>query len=115
MEKRDEPRTDAMNDQRFLSILNSVSQERGFHVPVLKRGESPSSGFLEDWAEFLETCVRKGLVLSDPRWQRVAIESNSPHSQFTLEAGGSEPSEDSDFRVGLQLLLGMLDPDNSSS
>jgi hypothetical protein len=100
-----------MNDQRFLSILNAVSRERGFHMPTLKTGESPSSGFLDDWAEFLETCVRKGIGLSDPRWQRVAIESNSPHSQFALEGGG-DPSEDADFRVGLQLLLGMLDPDN---
>ncbi len=100
-----------MNDQRFLTILNTVSRERGFYMPVLKSGESPSSGFLEDWAEFLETCVRSGVGLSDPRWQRVTIESNTPHSQFALEAGG-EPTEDSDFRVGLQLLLGMLDPEN---
>ena len=103
-----------MNDQKFLSILNEVSRERGFHVPALKRGESPSSRFLEDWAGFLETCVRKGVVLSDARWQRVSVETNSPHSRFALEAGG-DPTDDSDFRVGLQLLLGMLDPDNGKA
>jgi hypothetical protein len=103
-----------MNDQKFLSILNAVSRDRGFHLRVLERGEAPSSRFLEDWAGFLETCVRKGVALSDPRWQRVSVESNTPHSQFALEAGG-DPGDDSDFRVGLQLLLGMLDPDNGKA
>ena len=103
-----------MNDQQFLSILNAVAREQRFHLPVLKPGESPSSGFLEDWAGYLETCVRKGVVLSDVRWQRVSIESNTPHSRFALEAGG-DPAEDADFRVGLQLLLGMLDPDNGKA
>ncbi len=104
-----------MNDQKFLSVLNAVSREHGFHLPVLKSGESPSSRFLEEWAGFLETCVRKGVVLSDPRWQHVTVESNSPHSRFALEAGGGDPADDSDFRVGLQLLLGMLNRENGNT
>jgi hypothetical protein len=96
-----------MNDQRFISILNAVSREHGLNMPLLGDDDSPTGEFLADWAHFLETCVRKGIVLSDPRWQRVTIEANAPHSRFTLEAGG-DPSMDADFRVGLQLLMGLL-------
>ena len=96
-----------MNDHQFISILNAVSRERSLHLPVLEPSESPSSDFLAEWAQFLETCVKKGVGLSDPRWQRVSVESNSPNSQFSLESG-VDPGMDADFRVGLQLLLGLL-------
>jgi hypothetical protein len=97
-----------VNDTQFITILNAVSRDRGLHLPVLTAGQSPSGEFLAEWAQFLETCVRKGVGVSDPRWQRVAVESNAPCSRFTLEAAG-ETGSDEDFRVGLQLLLGMLD------
>ena len=97
-----------MNDQQFISALNAVSRERGLNMPHLAGSEPPTGEFLAEWAEFLETCVKKGIGLSDPRWQRVTIESNTPHSRFMLGAGGA-PSMDADFRVGLQLLMGLLD------
>jgi hypothetical protein len=103
-----------VNDQQFISILNAVSQEKGLHLPALSGNEPPSGEFLSEWAVFLETCVKKGIGLSDPRWQRVSIESNVPHSLFSLEAGG-DPSSDEDFRVGLQLLVGLLDRENPAS
>jgi len=101
--------TDAVNDQQFISVLNAVSQEKGLHLPALTGNEPPSGEFLSEWALFLETCVKKGIGLSDPRWQRVSVESNSPYSLFSLEAGEGDLSSDEDFRVGLQLLLGLLD------
>ena len=97
-----------MNDQQFISVLNRVSQEMRLQMPILEAPESATSEFLGEWAAFLEGCVKRGLGLSDDRWQRVAIESNTPHSRFTLDAA-EDLSRDSDFRVGLQLLLGMLD------
>lgn len=78
-------------------------------MPALDPEEGPTSNFLADWALFLESCVKKGVVLSDPRWQRVTINSNTPHTSFTLEA--DDEGADADFRVGLQLLMGLLGRD----
>lgn len=97
-----------MNDQQFISILNGVSRDHALNMPVLRKADSPTGDFLAEWARFLETCVKKGVGLSDARWKRVTIESNSPHSRFMLEAG-SDSTSDEDFRVGLQLLMGLLD------
>jgi len=99
-----------VNDERFISILNDVSGECGLCMPALSPGDSPSSEFLSDWARFLESCVKKGVELSDPRWQRVTIDTNTPHSHFTLDEAATDPSSDEDFRVGLQLLVGLLEP-----
>ena len=56
----------------------------------------------------LETCVKKGIHLSDDRWQRVSVLSKTPHTVFVLEDAGGDPG-DPDFRVGLQLLMGLLE------
>ena len=64
-----------MNDQQFVSILNTVWREHGLQMPTLRGDESPSSEFLGEWARFLEACVKKGVGLSDLRWQRVTIET----------------------------------------
>jgi soluble cytochrome b562 len=51
--------------------------------------------------------------MSDSRWRRLAFEQQKPVTVFKLQAANREPS-DSDFRVGLQLLIGMLDEDVDS-
>ena len=96
-----------MNDHQFVSVLNAVSRDNRLRMPILDSPEAATSEFLSEWAGFLEDCVRKGAALSDTRWERVSIESNAPYSRFTLEKG-DDPTRDSDFRVGLQLLLGLL-------
>ena len=102
-----------MDDQRFVELLNGVAGEHRLRLPALGRGESPSSAFVSDWARFLELCVKKGVSLSDVRWQRLSIAAEAPHTRFRLEASGvAEP--DADFRVGLQLLMGMLEDDEET-
>jgi hypothetical protein len=95
-----------VNDPDFIRHLNDLSRRNELVLPIVAEGESPPAAFLEDWARFLEACVKRGIKLSDPRWQRLAVASNSPSTRFTLE-GDSERS-DADFRIGLQLLVGML-------
>jgi hypothetical protein len=99
-----------MEDTAFLSKLNSIARLESLKLPFLQNGESPSGEFLADWARFLELCVKEGVPLSDPRWKRVTVSSNAPHTRFDLESGESTP-DDPDFRVGLQLLMGMLGDD----
>ncbi len=103
-----------IDDQRFISKLNRISRGLGAPLPVLKRQEDPTGDFLSSWARFLETCVKEGIPLSDPRWQRVGLSDDPAYSRFTLEADeGSE--KDADFRVGLKLLMGILeDPEDDS-
>lgn len=97
-----------IDDDHFLSKINDISRRNRLVLPALKSGEFPASAFLSNWARFLEECVRNGLALSDERWQRLTVSSRSPHAVFSLE-GSSDGGSDPDFRVGLQLLLGLLE------
>ena len=97
-----------LNDDAFLTRINEISRGNRLRLPVLKPGELPSAAFLAEWAKFLEDCVKKGVALSDERWQRVTVKSKSPHTVFALE-GSSAARADPDFRVGLTLLMGLLD------
>jgi hypothetical protein len=99
-----------MEDTVFVSKLNSIARDESLKLPFLSTGESPSTEFLDDWARFLELCVKEGVQLSDARWKRVTVTSNAPHTRFALDLGEDDP-EDPDFRVGLQLLMGMLGPE----
>ena len=102
-----------IDDQRFISKLNQIARGHVTPLPVLKRQEEPTSEFMSSWARFLEACVKEGIPLSDSRWQRVGLSDDPTYTHFTLEA--DEASEkDADFRVGLQLLMGILDPDDES-
>ncbi|UCG53665.1 MAG: hypothetical protein JSW58_08960 [Candidatus Latescibacterota bacterium] len=102
-----------MEDALFLAKLNEIARENRLKLPILTKGELPPSDFLDDWAKFLESCVRKGITLSDDRWLRVAVASKSPHAVFSLDEEGHE-SVDPDFRVGLQLLMGLLEDQNDN-
>ena len=99
-----------MDDQRFLSRINSISRDHGLMIPAIQEGEPPSGALLERWAQFLEACVKQSISLADPRWQRLNAEARRDHTRFYLE-DGAEPPSDPDFRVGLQLLMGMLEKD----
>ncbi len=96
-----------MNDARFISILNSLAKERRIKLPVLRGDERPASSAVAIWADFLENCVKRGVSLSDTRWQRVSIKEVAGCTAFVLE-GGCDPPPDPDFRVGLQLLMGLM-------
>lgn len=99
-----------MSDEMFIAKLNQIVKDNRLVLPVLGARE-PSVGDIATWARFFELCVKKGMSLGDSRWQRLNITSQDPHTFFSLE-GGPAPPPDTDFRVGLQLLLGGLHPDN---
>ena len=103
-----------MDDTHFIKRINEISRQNRLKLPSVGKGDLPPTDFLDDWALFLETCVKEGIHLSDDRWQRVAVLSRTPHTVFVLEDAGGEPG-DPDFRVGLQLLMGLLeDQDNGN-
>lgn len=98
-----------MDDERFIATLNNITSQSRLRLPVID--ESPPSGeAVSAWAAFLQQCVKRGLKLSDPRWGRVTIEQHKPVTVFELRGSSSE-APDTDFRVGLQLLMGMLEED----
>ena len=98
-----------MDDERFITTVNRITSENRLRLPVID--ESPPSGdTISAWAEFLQLCVKRGIKLSDTRWARVTIDSHKPTTVFELQ-GSSGDRSDPDFRVGLQLLMGMLEKD----
>ena len=96
-----------MNDAKFLTILNSVTQQHQLKLAVLSKNKPPSSEAVLAWATCLEQCIKQGIELSDPRWQRVTISSSKEFTTFALEEGVDEV-DDGEFRIGLQLLMGMM-------
>lgn len=98
-----------MDDRLFLGRLNSILEESKVVLPTLE-AQDPSTDTIAAWASFLESAVRGGIHLSDPRWSRLAVFSAEPHTVFELQGEGHAPSRD-DFAVGLQLLMGMLEDD----
>jgi hypothetical protein len=96
-----------MDDELFLERINEIAREHRLRVPAAKDGEAPTTAFLSEWARFLEDCVKKGIALSDERWPRLTVESRSPHTVFALDQQPT-PEVEPDFRVGLQLLMGLL-------
>jgi len=96
-----------MDDELFLERINEIARDQRLHLPTPREGEAPSTAFLSEWARFLEGCVKKGIPLSDERWQRLTAESRTPHAVFALDPHTSA-AVDPDFRVGLQLLMGLL-------
>jgi hypothetical protein len=101
-----------MDDRQFLTSINKITAEHRLRLPLID--ESPPSGdVISAWAGFLEVCVKQGIKLSDPRWGRLSIGKQTPVTVFELRGSSSEPP-DADFRVGLQLLMGMLEKDARS-
>ena len=104
----------AIDDEVFIGKVNEIARENHLRLPSLRSGETPTGAFLAEWAKFLEDCVKKGIALSDERWQRLTLESRIPHVVFGLELGASTAG-DPDFRVGLQLLMGLLEKRDSEN
>jgi len=101
-----------MDDRQFLSNINKIAAEHRLRLPLID--ESPPSGdVISAWAGFLELCVKRGIKLSDERWARLMIEKQKPVTVFELQGSGGQ-APDADFRVGLQLLMGMLGDDARS-
>jgi hypothetical protein len=96
-----------MDDELFLQRVNEIGRDHGLRLPAPRDGEAPSTAFLSEWARFLEDCVKKGIALSDERWSRLTVESRTPHTVFALDPQPTAAA-DPDFRVGLQLLMGLL-------
>lgn len=96
-----------VNNKAFITTLNDITRANRMVLPVLGRGEPPSGEFLSDWVKFLELCVKAGISLSDDRWGQLSIAQEQQYTEFTLDEG-EDASPDPDFRVGLQLLMGMM-------
>jgi len=98
-----------MEDEQFLTTINKVTADNHLRLPVIDSAR-PSGDAVAAWAGFLELCVKKGIRMSDSRWPLVTLARNNPVTVFELHGTTGEP-RDPDFRVGLQLLMGMLEKD----
>jgi len=101
-----------MDSDQFVAKLNRIAAEYPGELPLLDGQKAPSSEVIAAWAAFLQRCVKAGIHISDERWQSLRMVRRGGTVEFTLdEPGRGEPDED--FRVGLQLLMGMLgEPDD---
>lgn len=97
-----------MDNKQFLSRINQILAERGEALPVLDAGSARDSAVVAAWADFLQECVRRGIQLSDRRWQRLRVVRESPVTELDLEGEDDEAREarDEAFKLGLQLLFG---------
>ena len=100
-----------MDDEQFTTKLNTVLREDGSDLPRIGP-DSPSAAQVASWASFLESCVRRGIKLSDPRWKRLTLRTTGAAVSFVLQ--GEDRSSDEDFRIGLALLVGMFDEDDDA-
>jgi len=95
-----------LDDHQFLIRINREAARAGQPLPPLAE---PSSETLRAWGTFLEACLRNGITLSDQRWERISVASREPVTAFHLDgAGPAHDDDEDDFRLGLQLLMGML-------
>lgn len=95
-----------LDDHQFLLRINREAARVGQPLPALAQS-SPEA--LRVWSAFLEACLRSDISLSDPRWDRISVASREPVTAFELAMGAPpEDDDDDDFRLGLQLLMGML-------
>jgi len=96
-----------MDNDQFVAKLNRIAAESPGELPVLDGQKEPSSEVIAAWAAFLQRCLKAGIRISDERWQSLSMTRRGGVVEFALdEPGRGDPDED--FRVGLQLLMGML-------
>jgi hypothetical protein len=103
-----------MNNQQFITILNSVAtaMKSAPLQPVAGRSEAEA---VELWAEFLRRCVAQGVSVGDPRWGLLEVRRAGGKPRFQLPAGGAPAAEmRDDFSVGLALLMSVLHPDDDA-
>jgi hypothetical protein len=96
-----------LDDDRFLAVLNEAAERCGpdWSAP----GSATDPRALAWWAAFLKACVQGGVSVGDPRWRRLEVVRVGPRSRFRLAGGAPSAPPDSDFRLGLALLMGLLD------
>ena len=97
-----------MDDRLFISRLNKILSENDLRLPFIAKDAVLDGATVSGWVEFLEICVKCGIKLSDERWSRLIVKKQKPVTVLALEHAVSKPDEP-DFRVGLQLLLRMLE------
>ena len=97
-----------MDDKTFISRLNQILSENDFSLPLISEENARDADVVSEWAKFLEICLKNGIKLSDERWTRVNVKKQAPVTVLEIDRPVSKP-EEPDFRVGLQLLLGMLE------
>ncbi len=96
-----------MDNDQFITRINRILGESGTTLPFPAPAETPDSEAVARWAEFLKACLKSGIQLSDPRWQQLTIVRHGSDVELTLESAGSGEPDD-EFKVGLQLLMGLL-------
>lgn len=102
-----------MDNEHFIARINRLLTERGAELPLLGPDETPDSDTVAAWADFLQACVKSGIQLSDPRWAQLKVVRRSPVTQLALE-GGDMKGRDEEFKVGLQLLMGIFGASDDS-
>jgi len=97
-----------MTDAQFLATLNTITQNHKLKLPLLTADKAPTSDDVAVWASCLQLCVKRGISISDPRWKRVKVKrTGRDFTIFELDKPTDE-EPDEDFKVGLQLLMGMM-------
>jgi len=97
-----------MDDKKFISRLNQILFENDFSLPLISEANVRDAEVISEWAKFLEICLKRGIKLTDERWARVNIKKQSPVTVLEIDRP-IDKRDEPDFRVGLQLLLGMLE------
>jgi hypothetical protein len=101
-----------MDDRAFVDILNRIARTGEIALHPLHAGDGLSGDEMDRWASFLGLCMNEGVPLDDERWGRIQVLSSDGGTVFRLkepdQEKGKTEGHDSDFRVGLQLLLGLL-------
>ena len=95
-----------MENDQFIRKINRILAKGGTALPPLDGATATDSHAVAAWAGFLEECVRSGIQLSDPRWQRLRVVRDAPVTELALE--GEDAPHDEEFKLGLQLLVGIL-------
>jgi len=100
-----------MDDVHFLRKLNEHAVRERLNKKLIERPDDDS--YVDRWVSFMASCLRDGLALSDERWSRLVVRDSGPAIRFELAAGSPEEGRDADFRLGLQLLVGLLGTDKN--
>jgi hypothetical protein len=96
-----------MENDQFVARINRILMERRLSLPLVEGDETGDITAVSAWAGFLQDCVRAGIQISDPRWQRLRVARNTPVTQLVLDEDFESPS-DEEFKVGLALLMSLF-------
>jgi hypothetical protein len=103
-----------MDNARFIAILNAALRDTGLDVTAPASPSDP--GAVAAWAAFLRRCVGSGVSLADPRWRDLELRARHGTPELHLASVADPAADDeTDFTLGLSLLMSLLnrDPDES--